>query len=152
MKIKPVPDGYHTVTPYLVVDDAHKLLDFVERAFGARIEDVMRRADGTVMHADFVIGDSHIMLGQASGPCKPLQSSLYLYVPDCDAMYRQALDAGGTSISAPATMFYGDRHGGVTDPFGNQWWIATHVEDVSDEELKRRHEAEMKKGETAVAG
>jgi PhnB protein len=145
MAVKPVPEGYHTVTPYLVVEDAQKLLDFVQRAFGARVGDVMRNPDGAVMHADFVIGDSHIMAGQANGPWKPLQSSLYLYVPDCDAMYRKALEAGATTIAAPATMFYGDRHGGVTDPCGNQWWMATHVEDVSDEELKRRHNEEMKK-------
>ena len=151
MAVKPVPDGYHTVTPYLVVDDAQKLLDFVERAFDASLLHVMRRADGAVMHADFVIGDSHIMAGQASGEWKALQSSLYLYVADCDAMYRKALEAGGASIAPPATMFYGDRHGGVTDPCGNQWWMATHVEDVSEEELARRHDAEMKKRGATVS-
>jgi PhnB protein len=150
MAIKPVPEGYHTVTPYLVVDDAQKLLDFVQRAFDARVDHVMRNPDGAVMHADFVIGDSHIMAGQANGPWKSLQASLYLYVPDCDAVYRKALEAGAATIAAPATMFYGDRHGGVTDPCGNQWWMATHVEDVPEEELKRRHEEEMKK--RAAAG
>ena len=145
MAVKPVPEGYHTATPYLLVDDADKLLDFVTRAFGAHHHLVMRNPDGAIMHADFIIGDSHIMVGQAGGPWKPLQGSIYLYVPDCDTLYRQAIDAGGTSIMPPATMFYGDRHGGVTDPCGNQWWIATHVEDVSDDEMRRRHDAEMKK-------
>jgi PhnB protein len=150
MAVQPVPEGYHTVTPYLIVDDAQKLLDFVERAFGARMQHVMRRPDGAVMHADFVIGDSHIMVGQAGPAWKSLQSSIYLYLADCDAAYRKALDAGATSIAQPATMFYGDRHGGVTDPCGNQWWMATHVEDVSEEELERRHAAEMQKRAGAV--
>ena len=145
MAIKPVPDGYHTVTPYLIVDDAKKLLDFVERAFGARMHHVMRQPDGSIVHADFVIGDSHVMAGQAQGPWKPLQASIYLYVPDCDAVYRQALQAGATSVAEPATMFYGDRHGGVLDPCGNQWWIATHVEDVPEEELACRAEEDMRK-------
>lgn len=151
MAVKPVPDGYHTATPYLVVDDADKLLDFVQRAFGARMTQVMRNPDGAVMHADFVIGDSHIMVGQAGGPWKPLQASIYLYLPDCDATYKQALEAGGTSIQEPATMFYGDRHGGVTDPSGNQWWMATHVEDVPEDEMKRRHDEHVKKRATATA-
>ena len=150
MAVKPVPDGYHTATPYLLVENADALLDFVQRAFGARMDHVMRNPDGAVMHADFVIGDSHIMVGQASGSWKPLQGSIYLYVPDCDATYRQALDAGGTSIMPPATMFYGDRHGGVTDPCGNQWWMATHVEDVPEDELKRRHDEYAKTRSTAA--
>ena len=151
MSVKPVPDGYHTLTPHLVVDDAEKLLDFVERAFGARMRHVMRTPEGTVMHADLVIGDSHLMVGQANGPWKAMPSCLYLYVPDCDAVYRQALQAGAASIMEPATFFYGDRHGGVKDPCGNQWWVATHVEDMSDEELQRRHEVEMKKRAAAPA-
>jgi len=150
MPVKPVPDGYHTATPYLLVKDADALLDFVQRAFGARMRHVMRNPDGTVMHADFIIGDSHVMVGQAGGPWKPLQASIYLYLPDCDATYRQALDAGGTSILEPATQFYGDRHGGVTDPCGNQWWMATRVEDVPDDELERRHAEYVKKRPAAT--
>lgn len=145
MAVKPVPEGYHTVTPYLVVDNADTLLDFVRRAFGARMQHEMRNPDGTLMHADFMVGDSHIMAGQAGGPWKPMPASLYLYVADCDAMHRKAVEAGGKSIQEPATMFYGDRHGGVTDPCGNQWWIASHVEDVPEAELKRRQDEEMKK-------
>jgi PhnB protein len=150
MAVRPVPEGYHTVTPYLIVEDADKLLEFVERAFGARMHHVMRNPDGEIMHADFVIGDSHIMTGQAGGPWKPLQSSIYLYVPDCDRLYQQAIQAGAKSLAEPATQFYGDRHGGVIDAFGNQWWIATHVEDVSEEELARRHEAEMQRRAAAA--
>ena len=141
MAVKPVPDGFHTVTPYLSVTDAAKLLDFVQRAFGATAKDVMRAPDGAVMHADVVIGDSHVMMGQAGGEWKPTTAMLYLYVPDCDAAYRRALDAGGTTVREPRTEFYGDRSGGVADPFGNQWWVATHVEDVAPDEMERRMKA-----------
>ena len=151
MAVSPVPKGFHTVTPYLIVEDAQKLLDFVERAFDARMHHVMRQPDGSIMHADFLIGDSHVMAGQAGGPWKPMPASIYLYVPDCDAVYKRAVQGGGVSISEPTTFFYGDRHGGVTDPCGNQWWIATHVEDVPEDELQRRHEAEMKKRAAAAA-
>lgn len=150
MPVKPVPEGYTTVTPYLVVENGDTLLDFVKRAFNARIHHDTRNPDGTLMHADFVIGDSHIMAGQAGGPWKPMPASIYLYVPDVDAQYKRAVEAGGKSIAEPATMFYGDRHGGVLDPCGNQWWIATHVEDVPEDELKRRQDAEMKKRAAAA--
>src|SRR5688500_3304145 len=145
MAVKPIPEGYPPAAPHRTVDAAAKLLDYVQRAFGAGMRHVMRGPDGAVMHADFIIGDSHVMVGQANGPWKAMPAGIYLYVPDCDAVYRQALHAGGTSIMEPATFFWGDRHGGVTDPCGNQWWMATHVEDLSDEELTRRHDAEMKK-------
>ena len=147
MAVKPVPDGFHTVVPYLLVPDATKLLDFVQRAFGAQVQEAMRGPDGQVVHADVMIGDSHVMLGQAHGQWKPMTAMLYLYVPDCDAVYSRALQAGGTSVREPRTEFYGDRSGGVADAFGNQWWIATHVEDVSKEEMERRarQQPEMQK-------
>lgn len=138
MAVKPIPDGYHTVTPYLTVNDAAALLDFVQRAFGARVEHAMKGPDGRVAHADVVIGDSHVMLGQAGEAWKAMPANLYLYVPDCDAWFRRAVAAGGTPLQEPQTQFYGDRHGAIVDPCGNQWWIATHVEDVSNEELQRR--------------
>jgi PhnB protein len=138
MTIKPIPDGYHTLTPYLIVADAERQIDFIRRAFGAREHEVLRHEDGSVMHADLLIGDSHVMIGQAKGAWKPMQASIYTYVPDCDASYRSALAAGGTSLMEPADQFYGDRHGGVLDPAGNQWWMATHIENVSSEELRRR--------------
>jgi PhnB protein len=150
MEVKPVPEGYHTVTPYLTVDDADKLLDFVKRAFGAKVAHEMRGDDGSIRHADVVIGDSHVMMGQAGGPWKPMPAGIYVYLPDCDAAYRRALAAGGTSIMEPADQFYGDRHGGVTDPCGNQWWVATHIEEVSPEEINRRAEAEARKQQAAV--
>jgi len=98
----------------------------------------MKMPDGNVAHGDVLIGDSHVMLGEASGPWPSQPSSIYVYLPDCDAVYKQALAAGGTSVQEPKTQFYGDRHGAVKDVCGNTWWIATHVEDVAPEELERR--------------
>ena len=145
MAVKPVPDGYHTVTPYLVVQGAAQLIEFLKRAFDARdVHECMRRPDGTVAHAELRIGDSVVMLADAAGDHKPLPCALYLYVPDVDATYKRALQAGATSVMEPANQFYGDRNAGVKDPVGNLWWIATHVEDVPPEEMARRHEAHAK--------
>jgi uncharacterized glyoxalase superfamily protein PhnB len=138
MAVKPVPDTYSTVTPYLVVTDAAKLVDFMKRAFGAREVHLMKMSTGDIAHGDLVVGDSHIMLGQAHGPWPAQTTSLYVYLPDCDAAYKQALAAGGTSVQEPQTQFYGDRHGAVKDPCGNTWWIATHVEDVPAADLEKR--------------
>lgn len=141
MAAKPVPDGYHTVTPYIVANDAGALIEFLQRAFGMRVDHRMNDPDARVWHADLTIGDSHIMVGHAAGANKPFPAMIYLYVPDCDAVYRRALAAGASSIMEPADQFYGDRHGGLNDPFGNQWWVATHIEDVPEAELQRRGNA-----------
>ena len=143
MAVKPVPDGFHTVTPYLTVSDANGLLDFIKGAFDAKEFHVMRRPDGSVGHADLMIGDSHVMLGQANVEWSSMPGQLYLYVPDCDASFRQAVAAGATSVQEPKTQFYGDRHGCVKDLCGNLWWLATHVEDVSNEEMEKRMKASM---------
>lgn len=136
--VKPIPDGYHTVTPYLIVEDADRLIGFLEGAFGARALGRWPDPEGRVVHAEVQIGDSRVMLGESNQELPPMQAVLHLYVEDVDATYRQAVAAGGRSIREPQDMFYGDRSGGVADPFGNQWWIATHVEDVSGEEIARR--------------
>jgi len=136
MAVKAIPDGFHSVTPYLLVEDGAKLIDFVRQAFGAEQIERMEDPDGTVRHAQVKIGDSFVMLGKPHGEAMP--ASLYLYVPDCDAVYERALAAGATSIMKPADQFYGDRGAGVTGPCGNIWWIGTHIEDVSPEELHRR--------------
>jgi uncharacterized glyoxalase superfamily protein PhnB len=141
MTAKPVPDGHHTVCPYLIVDDAAAQLEFVQRAFAARVVEAHKDPDGRIMHADVVIGDSHVMMGQASGEWKAMPAMIHLYVPDCDAVYRTAMAAGGTSVREPRTEFYGDRSGGVRDVNGNQWWVSTHVEDVSPDEIARRAQA-----------
>ncbi len=138
MSVKPVPDGYHTVTPYLVVDGAKKLMEFLKKAFDATETFQMAKPDGTIGHAEMRVGDSPVMLADANEQHKASVSTFYLYVPDVDAVYKKALQAGGVSIAEPADQFYGDRHGGVKDPTGNFWWVATHVEDVSPEEMKRR--------------
>lgn len=138
MAVKPVPEGYRTVTPYLIVKDADKLLQFVQAAFKATVHEEHRMPDGSVMHADVLIGDSHVMMGQANERWPEVPGSIMLYVPDADATYKAALAAGATSVQEMTDQFYGDRSGGVKDPAGVTWWISTHVEDVSPEEMQRR--------------
>lgn len=141
-----IPDGFHALTPYLIVPGAGRLIEFLKRAFGA--EEVFRsdRPDGTIGHAQVKIGDSMLEMGEAGGQWQPTPCSLHLYVPDSDATYRRALEAGATSLSEPVEKFYGDREAAVRDPSGNQWFIATHVEDVSAEEMERRAKAAAKQG------
>jgi len=138
MPVKPIPDGYHTVTPYITVDNPGAVIDFLKKAFGAEETFAMRDDKGNVQHAEVKVGTSMVMLGGAHDQYKARPGNFYLYVEDCDAAYKRAIAAGGKSISEPATQFYGDRHGGVTDSEGNNWWVATHIEDVSPEELDRR--------------
>jgi PhnB protein len=138
MAVKPIPDGFHTITPYVTLEGAAKAIDFLEKAFGAKEEHKTMRPDGTVWHADVIVGNSHLMISDGNEQFPAAPASFYLYVEDTDATYRSALDAGATSLMAPMTAFYGDRSAGVKDPTGNQWWIATHVEDVSPEEMQRR--------------
>jgi uncharacterized glyoxalase superfamily protein PhnB len=144
MPVKPIPDGYHTVTPCLYVEGASQLIEFLKKAFDAQETERVERPDGAIGHAEVKIGDSIVMLGDAGGEMEPMPTAIYLYVNDVDATYHKALQAGGTPLTEPANQFYGDRNGGVKDPAGNTWWIATHVEDVPREELERRVEAFMK--------
>ena len=141
MPVNPIPPGYHTATPYLIVPDADALLRFVTAAFQAKVVEDHRDSSGRVVHADVMIGDSHVMLGQASEQWPPKPGTVLLYVPDADATYAAALAAGGRSVQAMATQFYGDRSGGVEDPASVTWWISTHVEDVPSDELERRMKA-----------
>jgi PhnB protein len=149
-KVKPVPDGYHTATPYLILSGAAKALDYYQRAFGA--QELMRMAspDGQhIMHAEIRIGDSPIMLADEypdMGYRSPkayggTPVSLMLYVDDVDKVFKQALAAGGKELRPLADQFYGDRTGTLEDPFGHVWTVATHVEDVSESEMKKRAEA-----------
>ncbi len=144
MAVKPIPDGYPRVIPYLTVPDAAAEIEFLERAFGATDVQAMKGPDGSIGHAELRIGASVVMLGQARGEWTPMPCSIYLYDEDVDATYARALAAGATSMTPPTDQFYGDRHGGVKDPAGNIWWIATRVEDVSPDEMARRHEAFVK--------
>lgn len=141
MAVNPVPEGFHTVVPYLTVDDAGALISFVEKAFDGQLTYKMDDGEGNVRHAEMKIGDSMIMIGQARDEWKSRPANLLLYVPDCDSLYQKALAAGGNVIREMATQPYGDRSGGVEDGQGNVWWISTHVEDVSPEEMERRMKA-----------
>jgi uncharacterized glyoxalase superfamily protein PhnB len=149
--VKPIPEGYSAVTPYLVVDGAGRLIEFMKDVLGA--EEMMRMPspDGGVGHAEIRIGDSVVMCADPSGTemGRVSPAMLYVYVNDVDAAYQRALAAGAQSMREPADQFYGDRSAGVEDAFGNQWWLATHVEDVAPEEMERRMAEAMKAGQAA---
>jgi len=144
MAVKPIPDGYHSVTPYLTVQGVTKLIDFLKQAFEAQEIERMTRPDGTIGHAEVKIGDSIVMMSEAGGERQPMPGAIYLYVHDVDGTYKRALRAGAVSTMEPMDQFYGDRSAGVKDPSSNQWWIATHKEDLSREELIKRAQAAMK--------
>ncbi|TAK50654.1 MAG: VOC family protein [Bacteroidetes bacterium] len=138
MPVNHQPDEYNTVTPYLIVPGVATIIDFLKQAFDAVELERMEMPDGSIAHAEVRIGDSVIMFGEPRGDFKPMPTMLYIYVPDTDETYRRALNAGAKSVMEPADQFYGDRNAGVQDLSGNMWWIATHVEDVSPEEMQRR--------------
>ncbi|MGI9451871.1 MAG: VOC family protein [Geminicoccaceae bacterium] len=138
MAVQPIPEGQQSVTPYLVVKDAAALIDFLRRAFDAREMVRHARPDGTIMHAQIKIGDSVMMMGEPMGDQGTMPAMLHLYVANVDQVYEQALAAGATSIMPPTDQFYGDRSGAVADKHGNHWWIGTHIEDVSKEEMVKR--------------
>lgn len=146
MAVKPIPEGYHTITPYMMVKDAKAFLKFIEAAFGAKpVMEPMQGPDGKIMHADVTLGDSHIMFGEATKDYSAEPVSLYLYVEDCDKTFQQAVKAGAKSRVELQDQFWGDRHGCVTDTFGNSWWISTHKKDVSQDEIKKRAKEAMAK-------
>lgn len=144
MSVKPIPEGYQQVIPYLTVTDAKAQMDFMLKAFGAEELERMTTPDGAVMHGEVKVGGCVIMVGQAREESQVRKSMIYLYVEDCDAVYAKALAEGATSVSELEDQFYGDRHGAVEDSNGNHWYIVTHKEDVSSEELQRRTEEMMK--------
>jgi len=146
MAVKPIPDGFHTITPYLVLNNAGKVIEFLKNAFGA--EEVYRhmRGEGVIGHAQVKIGDSMLMISDATSEHGAAPCMIYFYVKDCDAWYERAMKAGATSIMKPMDMFYGDRNAGVKDQSGMQWWIATHKEDVSPAEVEKRAKAMEKQG------
>jgi PhnB protein len=145
-KVKPIPDGYHSVTPYLIVNGGAAAIEFYKKAFGAKEQFRMPGPDGKIGHAEIRIGDSMVMLADESqevGAKAPKSVggtpvSIVLYVEDVDRVFAQAVAAGAKVERPLADQFYGDRTGGVLDPFGHRWHIATHKEDVSEEEMKRR--------------
>ena len=139
---KAIPAGFHTLTPYLVVPDGEVMLRFLQDAFAADLRERFNCRDGTLKHAELQIGDSRLMVGQANQQFTPRPQTLYVYVSDVDAAYQRALDAGAKPLMPVANQDYGDRSGGFEDPAGNWWWVATHVEDVSPEEIQRRSQAQ----------
>jgi PhnB protein len=140
MEVKPIPPGYRTITPYLTVKGAKTLINFLERAFNAKNMRQTVRPDGSIGNAEVLIGDSMIMIADGTETWQSSPTSIYMYVENCDAVYQKAIEEGGESIIEPQDMFYGDRNAGVKDFCGNSWWIGTHIEDVSDEEIQNRME------------
>ena len=147
--VKPIPEGYHTITPYLLVRNAAVAMDYYKKAFGA-VEIGRFEMGGRIGHADMTIGDSHFMLADEHpemgyvGP-ETLGGTTFgmaLYVANVDELFQRAIDAGGKVERAVADQFYGDRTGTLIDPFGHKWSISTHVEDVTEEEMERRAKAE----------
>ena len=144
--VKPIPDGYAAVTPYLVAEDAAEFLDFLANAFGAVERLRVPMPQGGIGHAEVEFGGDVVMLSDAAPPDFPVTNSqIHLYVEDVDGVYAQALSAGATAVAEPSNQYYGDRIARVLDPTGNTWSIATHVEDVPPDELMRRI-AEMGEG------
>ncbi len=145
-KVKPIPDEYNGVTPYLIVDDAARAIEFYKQAFSATEVYRFDAPGGRVGHADVKIGDTHVMLADEHpqvGARSPKTIggspvSLSLYVEDVDATVEKAVEAGARIVRPVANQFYGDRTCGLEDPFGHVWYVATHVEDVSDEEMQKR--------------
>ncbi|WP_329284019.1 VOC family protein [Streptomyces sp. NBC_00691] len=138
MSAHPVPQGYHTVTPWIISRDSLRLIDFLKRAFGAEELSCLTGEDGSVQHAEVRIGDSVVMMFDSRPEWPATPGFLRLYVDDADAAHRRAVAAGGTSVTEVTHLFFGDRVGRVRDPLGNLYWIHTRVEEVSPEEMERR--------------
>lgn len=136
--VQPIPEGYHTITPFLLADNAEKLIEFIKEAFNGEVEYMMKSEDGKIRHSTVRIGDSLVMVASGTEGYKPKSCMLHLYVEDVDSVYEQAVRAGGESLREPVDEFYGDRSAGIKDDWKNQWWIATHIEDVSEEDMEKR--------------
>ena len=147
--VKPIPEGFHTATPTLVVKNAAQAIDYYKKVFGA--EELMRMPspDGKISHAEIKIGDSKIFLsdefpqhgGKSPQTLGGFTGGIYLYVPDVDKVFDKAIAAGGKSAMPVTDMFWGDRHGNFIDPFGHSWGVSTHTEDLSEEEMEKRAQA-----------
>ncbi len=159
-KVKPIPEGYHTVTPYLTLRNAARAIEFYKRAFGAKELNRMDGPQGKIGHAELKIGDSIIMLADEmpgtgnkapeslNGTC----GGLFLYVENVDSVYDQAIQAGAKADQRPADQFWGDRYGKLTDPFGYSWSVATHKEDVPADEMRRRAQEAMNRTQHQPVG
>lgn len=132
------PEGYHSVTPYLAIHGLGELLEFVQAAFDAEVKECISGPDGRPMHAEVKIGDSMVMMGEAQEEYGAFPAMLYLYVPDVDSLFEAAIASGGTEVRGVQDEPYGDRVGAVSDPAGNQWWMATRQETLTPEEIAER--------------
>jgi PhnB protein len=141
--VKPIPDGYSTVTPFLNIKGAAAAMDFYKKAFGAEERGRMAAPDGSIAHAEMKIGDSIIMISDAVMN-SPTQASLHLYVENCDAAWDRAIKAGAKVVTPIADQFWGDRYGVLSDAWGNRWGIATHKEDISEADMGKRAAEAMK--------
>ena len=152
MNVKAIPDGYHSLTPYMGIDKAGEAIEFYKNAFGATQVMRLDMPDGRVGHAELRIGDSSLMLGTPCdqmalrNPDEHTSIGLHLYVEDVDAQFQRAVDAGATVVSEPKDQFYGDRSASVKDPFGHLWFLATHKEDLTEEQIRQRAMELFKQG------
>jgi PhnB protein len=146
-----IPEGYHTVTPYLFVPNAAEMIEFLKQAFDATELERFTQPDGSVGHGEVRIGDSVVMVSQAHGEWKAMPTSLYLYVSDAEARYKRAIELGATSLMEPGIRSYGNLEAGVKDQMGNIWWIATRKEELSVDEMKQRFEANAQQQSTSEA-
>lgn len=152
MSVKAIPEGFHSLTVYMGVKDAAKAIEFYKKAFGATENFHLNNPDGKVGHADIQIGDSRLMLAdpcdqggfKSADPMSKTSFGMYLYVPDVDTQFKRAVDAGATVVSEVKDQFYGDRSGAVRDPFGHLWFIATHKEDLTPEQIGKRADVAFK--------
>jgi len=159
-KVKPIPEGYHSVTPYLTCNDTAHAIEFYKKAFDAVEVVRMPMPNGKIGHAELRVGDSMIMLADEmpGGDARSPQSlggttaGLFLYVKDVDAAYQKAVAAGAKATMPPQDMFWGDRYGKLHDPYGHAWSMATHKEDVAPEEMQRRMQAQVQKMGSAQGG
>ena len=152
MNVKAIPDGYHSLTPYMGIDKAGEAIEFYKKAFGATQVMRLDMPDGRVGHAELRIGDSSLMLGTPCdqmalrNPDEHTSIGLHLYVEDVDAQFQRAVDAGATVVSEPKDQFYGDRSASEKDPFGHLWFLATHKEDLTEEQIRQRAMELFKQG------
>ena len=149
MSVNHVPEGYHTITPYLVVENADELIEFIKNVFDGQLLFKMENEAGKISHAEIKIGDSHLMLADASDEWQATSTLLHLYVENADSVYEKAISAGAISVKELQDQIYGDRSAAVKDSFGNIWGIATHFEDVSEEEMRRRMNTENSSAESS---
>lgn len=143
MSVQPIPEGFHTVTPYLIVDDADELIRFLQAAFDAKLESCTRLPDGKILNCQLQVGTSKVMASSAREGMEAMPCMLYLYFDEIDTIFDKAVEAGAEVIMKPSDQFYGDRSGGLRDSNGIQWWLGTRLEELSEDEVLQRMQSAM---------